>query len=100
LTKHLVFSEKKYIELPEIKIKNWNTDLYEKLDIDYLKSRFFIPESLLNEALMLGYGKAPVNEYKELIMNNRDKDIIDWSKILVDVYININHSLILLIFAQ
>jgi hypothetical protein len=82
LTKHLLFSEKKYIELPNIKIKHWLKEDYEKIDIAYLKSRSIVPEAIMNEALMLGYSKNPAKEFKELLMRNQDKDLADWSKVI------------------
>jgi len=88
LTKHLLFSEKKYIELPEIKIKYWNKDDYQSVDIGYLKSRSIIPETLLNEALILGYTKNPAKEFKELLLKNKDKDVADWNTIVWQVYFN------------
>jgi len=80
-----MFSEKKYIELPNIKTKYLNKEIFEKLDLTYLRSRFILPEALLNEAFMLGHGKGPLKEYKDLLINNKDKDIIDLGKILTSV---------------
>lgn len=41
----------------------------------------------MNEAVMLGYSKGPVKEYKDLLANNKDKDIVNWRKITTDVNI-------------
>lgn len=82
LTKHLMFGEKKYIELPNIKIKHWPKEDFEKIDIDYLRKRGLVPEAILNEALMLGYTKNPAKEFKELLSKNQDKDVADWNKVI------------------
>jgi len=85
LTRMLLFKRKKYIELPEIKIKNMSTKYYENMNIQYLKKRTFIPESLINEAYLLGISKGPEKEYFDLVNNNKDKDLIRPDKIMLNV---------------
>jgi hypothetical protein len=82
-----MFGEKKYLELPTLKIKYWNTEEYDKIDIKYLKSRSLIPQAILNEALMLGFTKNPAKEYKELLLRDKDKDVADWNKVIFEVII-------------
>jgi glutamyl/glutaminyl-tRNA synthetase len=85
LTKHLLFQDKKYIELPEIKIKYWNKEKYTSIGINYLKSRMITDEALLNEVFLLGHKKHPKKEYKELVMRNVDMDLVKWDRINLDV---------------
>jgi len=85
LTRILVFKRKKYIGLPEVKIKYIAEKYYDNININYLKQRTFNPESLINEAYLLGISKGPQKEYFDLINNNKDKDIIRPDKIMDSV---------------
>jgi hypothetical protein len=84
-----MFRQKKYIELPDIKIKYWDKTDYPKIDIEYLKTRSLLPEAILNEALVLGYTKRPAKEFKELLMKNKDVNVVDWDRVAWEVIIKI-----------
>lgn len=80
-----MFTNKKYILLPEIKVKFKDSENFENLTIDYLKSRALMPEALINEAYLLGFSKGHQKEYSELMKGNKDVDVIDFHKILYEV---------------
>ncbi len=59
--------------------------IYNRIDVEYLKSRFIMPETIINEAYLLGTSKGPEKEYQDLLKNDRDKDIIKFDKIIYEV---------------
>jgi glutamyl/glutaminyl-tRNA synthetase len=75
LTNVFMFKGKKYIELPDIQVKHMD-NIYTSCNISYLKSRHFLPETIINEAYLLGSSKGPEKDYKILIENDKDKDLI------------------------
>ena len=80
-----MFKRKKYIGLPDIKIKHLNDKFYENVNVNYLKMRTFTSEALINEAYLLGIGKGPEKEYLDLVSNNKDKDLIRPDRIMNSV---------------
>lgn len=89
LTRMLMFKRKKYIALPDVKIKLLSEKYYENVIIDYLKQRTFAPEALINEAYLLGISKGPDKEYLDLVINNKNKDLIRPDKIMASVNFSI-----------
>jgi glutamyl/glutaminyl-tRNA synthetase len=85
ITRRLLLNRKKYLLLPEIQIKNASNKYYENINIDYLKKRTFMPETLINEAYLLGFGKGPEKEYEVLALNNKNKDVMKPEKIMDQV---------------
>ena len=85
ITRRLLLNRKKYVLLPEIKIKNSSNKYYENINIDYLKKRTLMPETLINEAYLLGFGKGPEKDYEDLALNNKKNDIIRPDKIMDQV---------------
>jgi hypothetical protein len=55
------------------------------LDINYLRRRFITAEAILNEAYLLGISKGPSKDYKQLIIDNKDKDVVDFRKVIEQV---------------
>jgi hypothetical protein len=60
---------------------------YKNIEIKYLKERLIMPETLVNEALLLGHSKGPEKEYAALITKGKDKDLIDFHTVFQDVFI-------------
>ena len=85
ITRRLLLNRKKYVLLPEIKIKYSSNKYYENINIDYLKKRTFMPETLINEAYLLGFGNGPGKEYDVLALNNKNTEIIRPDKIMDQV---------------
>jgi glutamyl/glutaminyl-tRNA synthetase len=75
LTNIYMFKPKKYIELPDVEIRHLDK-LYTSYNLSYLKSRHFLPETVINEAYLLGFSKGPEKDYKTLEYQDRDKDLI------------------------
>lgn len=82
-----MFDEKRYVNLPVVKYKYIEKLKSEGIGINYLKSKYITAETILNEAYLLGHSKGPSKEYRDLITNNRDKDLIEWHRITEDVKI-------------
>lgn len=86
ITRRLLLNRKKYILLPEVKIKSSKNKYYENINIDYLKKRTFMPETLINEAYLLGFGKGPGKDYEEMALNNKKNEIIRPDKVMDEVW--------------
>ena len=71
----LNFDEKKYALLPRIKVNSVNKEKLSNLSIQYLRENKLLPETILNEAALLGW--SVVNKEKELEnMKKNKKDYI------------------------
>jgi hypothetical protein len=84
LSRALLFKEKKYAMLPIIKIVNQNKEKLENFGVDYLKKKQFLPETILNEAALLGWS----NIDKETRLEKMKKNENDY--LLLDLYNIIN----------
>jgi len=80
-----MFKEKTYAMLPNIKIKSWNKEVLPDLNISSLNEKKFMAETVINEALLLGWNHLPMEEeLKKLKANDKFKDLIAMESILTD----------------
>lgn len=70
--------------IPVIKVVNPNSEKLENFSVDYLKKKQFLPETLLNEAALLGWS----NIDKETRLEKMKKNENDY--LLLDMYNIIN----------
>jgi nondiscriminating glutamyl-tRNA synthetase len=84
LTNIFMFNNKKYIELPDVKVRHMDK-FYPSISVKDLKTRHFLPETLINEAYLLGHSKGPEKEYKKLIENDKNKDLIGFGELIYEV---------------
>ena len=81
----LLFHEKTYAMLPPIKVKSWDTTVLPDLSLTTLKEKKILPETMINEALLLGWNHLDEGiELKKLEANDKFKDLIDMQNILTD----------------
>ena len=89
LPRALLFKEKKYALLPDIKIMSNNPSKLTNYSISYLKEKQFLPETILNEAALLGWGLVDKETEFEKIKNKQnDHLLLDIANILNDFNIN------------
>jgi len=80
-----MFKEKTYAMLPNIKIKSWNKEVLSDLSLSTLLDKKFLPETIINEALLLGWSHLSLEtEFKKLQKNDKFKDLISMETIFTD----------------
>jgi glutamyl/glutaminyl-tRNA synthetase len=81
---------KRYTILPDIKLINWNKTELPELTVSYLRKKKILPETILNVALLMGFGNNPLKNANQESVDTRSKNLEDQITLKEDALLKFN----------